>query len=167
MSATEILTTRNANLADLVALLRAQHAAKLDVVAPARDLTAVGGALRVDGAGEPVLSPDGVTRGHALLRPTALADTGIADKLAIPVAYLRRLREHKIDLYDANVNAWLRDEPGRRFLVRGLADGDGGGVMRAAGTAPAAGSCTWSPAPRRPSPTPTRPTSSSATGSRR
>lgn len=31
-----ILTTRNAHVADLVALLQAQHAAKLDVVAPAR-----------------------------------------------------------------------------------------------------------------------------------
>jgi hypothetical protein len=131
------MAARNATLPDLVEVLRTQHAAKLDVVAPARDLHAIGGDLLVRGSGEPALSRDGVTRRDAIWRPTALADTGIADKLGIPVAYLRRLRAEKIDLYDANVNAWLADNPNRRFLVRGLTDGGSaeggavGGVMRA------------------------------------
>jgi hypothetical protein len=125
------MAARNATLPDLVEVLRTQHAAKLDVVAPARDLHAIGGDLLVRDAGEPALSLDGVTRRDAIWRPTALADTGIADKLGIPVAYLRRLRAEKIDLYDANVNAWLADNPNRRFLMRGLTDGDGGGVLRA------------------------------------
>ncbi len=141
MSSSEIVSTaRNATLPDLVALLRSQHAAKLDVVAPARDLRATGGRLLVRGAGEPALSLSGVTRRGALLRPNGLADAGIADKLGIPIGYLRRVRGEKIDLYDANVNAWLADQPDRRFLVRGLTDvsadhgGDGGasgGVLRA------------------------------------
>lgn len=82
-----------------------------------------------------------MTRRDALLRPTGLADAGIADKLGIPIGYLRRLRAEKIDLYDANINAWRADRPDRRFLVRGLTDrvtsagvdedGATGGVMRA------------------------------------
>ncbi len=36
------LTTRHATVADLAALLQAQHAAKLDIVTPARHLIAAG-----------------------------------------------------------------------------------------------------------------------------
>jgi hypothetical protein len=134
------MSARNATLSDLVALLRSQHTAKLDVVAPARDLRATRGRLVVRGAGEPALSMSGLTRRDALLRPTGLADTGIADKLGIPIAYLRRLRAENLGLYDANVNAWLAHQPDRRFLVRALTTGgaedggDGGasgGVVRA------------------------------------
>lgn len=125
------MTARNATLNDLVEVLRGQHAAKLDVVTPARDLAAAAGELIVAGAGEPTLNADGVTRGEARLRPTALADTDIADKLGIPAAYLRRLRQDHIGLYDANVNAWLQHDPTRRFLVRGLAADSQHGVMRA------------------------------------
>jgi hypothetical protein len=64
--------------------------------------------------------------------PTEVCDQGIADNLGIPAAYLRRLREHKPGLYDANVNAWL-DGDDRRFLLRCLrpASGDGPGAARA------------------------------------
>ncbi|WP_298795730.1 DUF932 domain-containing protein [uncultured Pseudonocardia sp.] len=117
-----ILTARNASLAELVELLRTQHAAKLDVVAPATDLHAQGGNLLVRGAGAPVLSMDGVSTGDALLRPTDAAQAGIADKLDIPLAYLRRCRREQVELYDANVNTWLAAARGRRFLVRGLTD---------------------------------------------
>jgi hypothetical protein len=66
------------------------------------------------------------------LRPTQLADTGIAEKLGIPNAYLRTLRSRHLDLYDANVNTWLADQPDRRFLVRGLRDHSGNsGIARA------------------------------------
>jgi hypothetical protein len=126
------LTTRNATLADLVALLQTQHAARLDVVTPARHLAADQGRLRLIGVGEPRLTPDGVTVGETVLTPTGIADAGIADKLGIPLPYLRRLRAEQIGLYDANVNTWLADDPDRRFLVRGLHDPDGGvGVARA------------------------------------
>ena len=64
--------------------------------------------------------------------PTDVCDQGVADKLGIPAAYLRRLREQKPGLYDANVNGWL-DGDDRRFLIRCLrADTDGGsGAARA------------------------------------
>ncbi|MBW0115662.1 DUF932 domain-containing protein [Pseudonocardia abyssalis] len=131
-STDSFLSTRNASVADLVALLQAQHAAKLDVVAPARHLIAENGRLRLIGVGEPRLTPNGVTVGETVLRPTRTADAGIADKLGIPLPYLRRLRAEQVGLYDANVNTWLGVEPDRRFLVRGLHDPDGGsGVARA------------------------------------
>ncbi len=91
-----VLTTRHATVADLVALLQAQHAAKLDVVTPARQLAADNGRLRLIGVGEPRLTPDGVTVGETVLRPTATADAGIADKLGIPLPYLRRLRAEQV-----------------------------------------------------------------------
>ncbi|ALL85901.1 hypothetical protein AD017_32905 (plasmid) [Pseudonocardia sp. EC080619-01] len=125
------LTTRNADLNDMVELLRTQQAAKTDHVVAASALAALGGQMLVHGAGIE-LSPDGVTTSDLTLAPTRTADNGIADKLGIPAAYLRRTREQNIDLYDDNVNGWLSHQPDRRFLVRGLANGDGRhGVMRA------------------------------------
>ncbi|OLM28621.1 Phage protein [Pseudonocardia sp. Ae717_Ps2] len=125
------LTTRNADLNDMVELLRTQQAAKTDHVVAASALAALGGQVLVHGAGVE-LSPDGVTTSDLTLAPTRTADNGIADKLGIPAAYLRRTREQNLDLYDDNVNGWLSHQPDRRFLVRGLADGDGRhGVMRA------------------------------------
>lgn len=126
-----IMGARHASLTDLVGVLRAQHAAKLDVVAPARDLRAVGGYLRVAGVGEARLTERGVDIPSVVLRPTALADSAVAGKLGIPVGYLRRLRTEHLGLYDANVNGWLDTAPAsRRFLIRALVDGEGGGVLR-------------------------------------
>ena len=51
--------------------------------------------------------------------PTEVCDQGLADKLGIPAAYLRRMREQRPDLYDANVNGWL-DGDDRKFLIRCL-----------------------------------------------
>lgn len=133
MSTTDtILTRRKAELADLVQVLREQHDARLDVVAPARDLRAVDGGLEVTGLGEPVLTPDGVTPAAERFRVTATCDEGIADKLGIPIAYLRRTRLEHPELYDANVNTWLADAPERRFLVRLLTGTSGRpGIARA------------------------------------
>ncbi len=81
---------------------------------------------------EPVLTPDGVDLADGTYRPTAVLDEGIADKLGIHLAYLRKLRAQAIDLYDANVNGWLdRADPARKFLVRCFRGQDGSGVARA------------------------------------
>jgi len=120
---------RNATLADLAGLLRDQQARKADIVAPASAIRASGGRLVVDDSA-PELGPDGVTMTAGSYLPTEVCDQGIADKLAIPAAYLRRLREQAPGLYDANVNGWLgRDD--RRFLIRCLRADDGGGAARA------------------------------------
>lgn len=116
---------RNATLADLAALLRDQQARKVDVVTPASAVRADDGQMVVD-AGAPSLGPDGVTMTSGAYAPTDVCDQGVADKLGIPAAYLRRLRECKPGLYDANVNGWLEGDE-RRFLLRCLRPDTGGG----------------------------------------
>jgi hypothetical protein len=130
--------TRNATLGDMVEVLRHQRARRLDVVAPAAAIHAHDGNLVID-ATVSQLGADGVTSAAGTYRPTAVADEGVADKLGISLAYLRRLRAARPDLWDANVNGWLHgndlagyraDE--RKFLVRLLQpSGDGLGVARA------------------------------------
>lgn len=139
-------TARNATLEDMVALLRDQHARKLDVVAPATALRSRGGMIHVRGA-EQIIDESGVTATDGVYRPTAVFDEGVADKLGIPLAYVRKMRETRPDLYDANVNGWLHGKTvrpltgdptvvhaadTRSFLLRAFRDDDGGtGVARA------------------------------------
>lgn len=130
-AAQSAVVRRNATLHNMVALLREQHAVKLDLVLPPSALRSTGGAWEVAGAGEPVLGPVGVTTGPGRFVPTGTCDAGIADKLGIPTAYLRRLREDHLPLYDANINGWLDHDPTRQFLLRLLRGADGKGVARA------------------------------------
>ena len=124
------LTARNASIEDLVALLRGQQTRKVDVVAPASAIRAEGGLLVLDGT-EPVLGPDGVTMTAGAYRPTDVCDAGIAGKLGIPAAYLRKMRVSRAGLFDANVNGWLAGDD-RSFFVRCLrGDDDQTGVARA------------------------------------
>jgi hypothetical protein len=130
MLASVPLTTRNAELTDLTRLLRRQQLHKVDVAVDAAQIRFLDTRLLLQGT-PPVISEDGVTSSTGLYMPTAVCDEGIADKLGIPLPYLRRLRTQRPDLYDANVNGWLeRDD--RRFLIRCLRGDDGGlGVARA------------------------------------
>jgi hypothetical protein len=122
---------RNVTLADLAALLQDQRARKVDVVAPAAAIRAVGGRLVIDGTA-PVVDGGGVTMTAGTYVPTEVCDQGLADKLGIPGAYLRRIRLERPGLYDANVNGWLDGDP-RKFLIRCLqpAIGTGPGAARA------------------------------------
>jgi hypothetical protein len=106
----DLLTTRNATIDDLVVLLRDQQARKVDVVAAASSVRAEGGCLVLDGT-MPVLGADGVTMTEGRYRPTDVCDAGIADKLGIPAAYLRKTRDSHPALFDANVNGWLQPGP--------------------------------------------------------
>ncbi len=138
MTSPAILTTRNATLTDMVAILRSQRARRLDVVAPATAIHAHEGNLIISGTVQQ-MTAEGITSAAGGYRPTKVADEGIAAKLGINLAYLRRLREQRPDLWDANVNGWLHgnDLAGyppddRAFLVRLFqAEGDGLGVARA------------------------------------
>jgi hypothetical protein len=102
--------TRNADLGSLVEMLRTQHVRKVDVVAPATAISARNGLIIVEGA-EPVMDEDGVTVADGIYRPTGVMLDGIADKLKIPSAYLKRMQEMRPDLFDANVNGWLHGRP--------------------------------------------------------
>lgn len=125
--------TRNAELSDLVEILRGQHARRLDVVVPATKIGADLGHLVIQGA-EAQIDDDGVTPVDGTYRPTAICDGGIADKLGIPPGYLARLRRDHLGLYDQNVNGWLTHPANlnRKLLVRCFRDDAGGtGVARA------------------------------------
>lgn len=100
------LETRNAEVTDLVQMLKEQHARKLDMVVPASKLSSENAVLRVEGA-EPIIEDDGVTSADGYYRPTVVCDEGLAAKLEIPVGYLKRLRSDRPDIFDANVNGWL------------------------------------------------------------
>ncbi|MEV5358719.1 DUF932 domain-containing protein [Streptomyces sp. NPDC052693] len=125
---------RNAGLADLARILEDQNRRKLDVIAPAAALRFREGNLHVEGV-ESLITEDGVTDVDGVYRPTAVADEGIADKLKIPLAYLRRMRADNVPLLDENVNAWLRTAPERRFMLRAFRGEHGPGMRPAEGVA--------------------------------
>src|SRR5690606_19691307 len=87
-------------------MLQDQHARKLDMVVPSTSIRFVQGQLVVQGA-EPVVEADGVTDPNGVYRPTDVFDEGLANKLQVPLAYVRRMRNERPDLYDANANGWL------------------------------------------------------------
>ena len=108
---------------------------------PAQAIVSDGGVLKVAGLGtigDTVETIDQPGPGRFL--PTAGMDGNIADSLKIPVKYLRRLREERIDLYDINVNVWLQGRvgdpdglpevgpDGRSFLFRAFRDPEGSGL---------------------------------------
>lgn len=130
-------TARNANLADIAALLQDRHARRHDLVVPASMIQAWQGKVLVKGS-EPQVSADGVTSMDGFYTPTDVADDGLSDKFSIPRAYLRRLREERPTLLDATLNHHIRggfhpsaitNEPDERsFLLRTLLPEDGAAV---------------------------------------
>jgi Domain of unknown function (DUF932) len=102
-----ITEARNANLKDLREALLEQHARKVDIVAPANKLRFRDGQLIVSGI-DPVFDAEGVTDVNGQYRPTEVFDEGLSEKLSIPLAYVRRMRKERPDLYDANANGLLR-----------------------------------------------------------
>jgi hypothetical protein len=131
---TTTTTLRNAGLEEMTAILQQQQARKFDLVAPAGRLRVKHGQLALAGL-DPLIEADGVTDPNGTYTPTEVFDEGVAARLEIPRAYLRRLREQRPDLYDANVNGWLA---GRKPLMRYPSDlhGDGEAVVLREGTAP-------------------------------
>lgn len=121
--------TRNLQLGQLIDLLRDQSTRRLDVKAGSGRMRAAGGHLVLDET-EPELTLDGVTMTVGVYRPNDIANAGLADKLGIPSAYLRKLAAEHPDLYDENVNGWLT-RTDRRFLIRVLRNNAGGGIARA------------------------------------
>jgi hypothetical protein len=112
-------STRNASLREIVDILKEQHSRKADIVAPAQRIRAEGGRLTIDGA-DYEITADGVTRRPGRFQLTDVCESGVADKLGIPVSYLRRTRAEVPQLWDANINGWLTHESRRAksYMVR-------------------------------------------------
>jgi hypothetical protein len=124
---------RHATLNEVVEMLKVQQDLKYDIVVPAERLSYFDGLIRVDGGGVR-WDEDGATEVPVDLRPTSIFERGVADKLGIPVVYLRRMRDAgRLGLLDHNVNEWLSEDPERKFLIRGFRtdDVDEVGVGRA------------------------------------
>lgn len=129
-------TLRNATLGELATVLTEQAGQRYDVVATGSNLEFRGGNLIVRATTEEVIDETGVTPARDVeicLTPTEIFDGGIADRLGIPLRYLKRMRDgDKAALLDHNVNEWLHEAPNKQWLVRGFkGDGADCGIARA------------------------------------
>jgi len=101
------LNARAADLTDMRELLLERQARKVDVVAPASQIKFQDAQLVLSGV-DPAIDERGVTTVNGKYRPTDIFDEGLSEKLGIPLAYVRRMRRERPDLYDANANGLLR-----------------------------------------------------------
>ena len=125
---------RHESLETLATVLKDLNDAKVDFVAPASMIDSYDGVIHVANA-VPNMTPDGVSMSTAKFQPNAVMVEGLASKLDIPLAYLRRLHSQRTDLFDKNVNGWLQGRMGddadyigpdtRSFLVRGYQKPEG------------------------------------------
>lgn len=128
MTQTEML--RNARLDDMLAVLNNQHALKYDVVVPSTHLRYELGDLEImEGATQ--ITDLGVDLIPAYLAPTRQFEDQLAERLDIPIRYLRKMRaEGDLDarLLDVNVNYWMGKAERNYFIrgFRGLEPGDVG-----------------------------------------
>lgn len=127
------LEARNARFEDVLTLLERQHETKYDAVVPSTHLRYEAGRLVVtDGATR--ITDEGVDSVDALFDPTEQFDGHIAERLNVPLQYLRRMRsqESALGLLDTNVNHWLAETP-KNWFVRAFRDTepDAVGIARA------------------------------------
>jgi len=102
------ITTRNADMAEIVNLLLTQRAMRRDFVVPASKLTVAGGILEFEDPELAELTDEGVTPFSRYFDLNGVALAGFSEKLGIPAAYLAKLHAGRVDLFDANVNGWLK-----------------------------------------------------------
>lgn len=107
-------TLRRTDLQTIADVLSTQRAHRYDAVVPASKMRMHHGVLHLTGT-EPILTADGVTMGDGQFLPTSIFDEGVAGKLNVPIKFLRRMRDERIDLYDDVVNGLLH---GRKAKVR-------------------------------------------------
>ncbi|NUR59349.1 MAG: DUF932 domain-containing protein [Catenulispora sp.] len=133
--ATPALETRHADLSSMVGLLAEQYAHRVDLVQPASLIHAKGGLIQLATDTPRVeITEHGVTTLSDLYTPTDVFHEGIADKLGIPVGYVRRMAVEFPELWDQNVNGWLGIDAdnAKKYLVRTFPGLDGGpGIARA------------------------------------
>jgi len=143
------LTARNISVENLFAQLTDQQLRKADAVVRAVDMHAEGGHIRLANVPQ-VLTDAGVVDVNGLYVPLDTFLIHAADKLKVPLDYLRRMAADRPDMFDGTINGWLHgyarevpdaeggfgsvewvaDPDRRNFLFRGFRDGEGDWVAR-------------------------------------
>jgi hypothetical protein len=135
-------TLRNAGLDALHGTLVAQHARKVDVVAPISKVSFDGGQMVISGV-EPSLTDDGVVMVDGAYQLTGVAEEDFCTRFGIPVRYYRQLVSNGlVGLVDENANGMINHatetaignaKPTPQLFLRTYrADGDQPGVIRSA-----------------------------------
>lgn len=111
---------RNTDLATLAHMLQTDNARKRDVIVPGSALRMADDGTLVIAGGEPVgVNPDGsIVTGDYVVTPGSIFLEGIANRLDIPIRYVRRMADEHRPLLAQNVNAWLERQPNVRHMVR-------------------------------------------------
>lgn len=129
-------TLRQTDFHTLLATLDEQAERKVDVVTPVTNLCSSKGNIRLRRPDlEPVITADGVTPVVQEFRPTDVFDSGVAERIGMHGAWLRKLRaDGRTDIVDGTLNALIhgkRDEHeplDKSVMVRAFKDADGGPV---------------------------------------
>jgi hypothetical protein len=110
---------RNADLAELAAVLKDHRTRSIDIVAPVETVSMRDGALVVNGV-EPVLNDDGVFEVNGLYKPTRVGDEGLARTFDMSLRDTRRMREVNVPLLTDSINSWMQHDlyAGKSHLYR-------------------------------------------------
>lgn len=139
MISEELLTMQNVGLEELWNRLEDLHARKRDIVVPARCLEMDGtGKMEVkygQSTGLSVGADGSLNSGSYLMEISDDFRKQLSNRMGVPVKYQHRMMDNLPELYDINMNYWLKrerelDKP-RNFLIRSYDNGDGTGHARA------------------------------------
>jgi hypothetical protein len=100
---------RNGDVTQLMQLLANQRAHQIDVVTPSTALSARDGLIRID-TDELYMGTTGFTPIRGTYDPTDLFLGGLAERLNVPVGYLRRMQAERTDIFDFTVNRHLHGQ---------------------------------------------------------
>lgn len=115
-------TARDSDMAAISRLLIDLRTLAKDVVLPDTALRVQYGRMVLEGIA-PALSDEGVTDVNGAYWPGVVALEGIASAWNIPLAYLRRLHDRAPELFDSNVNWWLKRSEASHMLRLLVNDG--------------------------------------------
>lgn len=141
---------RHADLESLVALLNEHREIRHDYVVPSSQMTMQNGKLILPGKGEVRMDDSGVEAGDLMLDCADIFDEGIAQRLDVPIRYIRKMRaaaagaEHAFDadetggldtryfgLIDDTFNVWMADTKAPHLIRTFHGEGESWGMARA------------------------------------
>ena len=105
------MTKTAENLQNLVNTLEKCNSLKTDYVVPAQKLIWTSD-------NEFIVNTDAAQR--LFYKPTELFESQIAEKLGIPMAYFKKMKDKVPALLQENVNQWLSFNKSKKYLVRGF-----------------------------------------------